>query len=110
MVPPVEVPGISATITYVIAEHMSPGQVDEMLAELPANLRSTIWGGAAAPERPAAQGPDTTLDERLQTLTEAVRTLARGLEGNATGGAVDPAQVARSARLAEEILVAAGRG
>jgi uncharacterized protein (DUF2267 family) len=107
MVPPAEVPGISATITYVIDGHMSPGQVDEALAELPASLRATIRGGAAVAEPGVrAAAPATTLDERLETLTEAVRALARGLESNTTGGPVDPAQVARAARLAEEMLVA----
>jgi uncharacterized protein (DUF2267 family) len=112
MVPPVEVPGISATITYVIAEHMSPGQVDEALSELPAALRATIRGGAAAAEsvsQPASPGANASIDERLAMLTEAVRTLARSLEGNATGGRTDPAQIARAARLAEDMLVTAGR-
>jgi uncharacterized protein (DUF2267 family) len=113
MVPPAEVPGIAATITYVIAEHMSPGQVDEAIAELPAGLRATIRGGAAAAETagrpPASPGPDASLDDRIAMLTEAVRTLARGLEGNATGGRTDPVQLARAARLAEDMLVTAGR-
>ena len=94
MVPPAEVPGIAATITYVIAEHMSPGQVDEALAELPGEPARHHPGrgrrdgaGRAARRRPVL---DATLDERLEMLTEAVRTLARGLEGNATGGPRTP--------------------
>jgi hypothetical protein len=116
VVPASEVPGIAATVTHVISEHMSSGQVDEALAELPANLRATIRDGAAvatptetgARHRPESAG--TSIDDRISALTEAVRTLARGLEGqHPAGQGVDPAQVARAARIADEILVASGR-
>ncbi|MBX6751810.1 MAG: DUF2267 domain-containing protein [Micromonosporaceae bacterium] len=112
MVPPSEVPAIAATVTHVITDHMSPGQVAEALAELPAGLRATVQDGAPAGEpvearRAAAVQP--SIDDRLSALTEAVRTLARGLEGHpAVGRGVDTEQVARAARLADEILVASG--
>src|SRR5690606_6095667 len=81
MVPVSEVPAIAATVTHVITEHMSPGQVAEALAELPAGLRAPVQDGAPVPEtaeprRPAAAQP--SIDDRLSALTEAVRTLARG--------------------------------
>jgi uncharacterized protein (DUF2267 family) len=111
MVPPSEVPALAATVTHVISEHMSPGQVAEALAELPAGLRATVQDAAPVPEpveRPRPTAPPS-IDDRLSALTEAVRTLARGLEGHpAAGRGVDPEQVARAARLADEILVAAG--
>jgi uncharacterized protein (DUF2267 family) len=110
-VPASEVPSIAAAVTAVINEHMSPGQVAEALAELPNNLRATVRDGAPvadAHERVRPHGPGGgDLDQRLSTLTEAVLTLARGLEGpRAAGQRTDLAQVSRAARLAEEILVA----
>jgi uncharacterized protein (DUF2267 family) len=115
VVPASEVPGIAAAVTHVISEHMSSGQVDEALAELPGTLRATIRDGAAvaAPAetgRHRPEGAGTSIDDRISALTEAVRTLARGLEGqHPAGQGVDPAQVARAARLADEILVSSGR-
>lgn len=112
IVPPAEVPGIASTITHVISEHMSPGQVTEALAELPEGLRATVRDGVAAGEpasgRHRTEGGPSSIDDRISALIDAVRTLAHGLEGNrATGQAVDPAQVAHAARLADEILVSA---
>jgi uncharacterized protein (DUF2267 family) len=120
MVPTSEVPGLAAAVTQVIAEHMSPGQVAETLAELPASLRATVQDGAPVAEPAGATSsvgsvgrhrPEpASIDDRLAALTEAVRTLARGLEGHrGTGAGVDEQEVARAARLADEILVAAGR-
>ena len=93
---------------------MSPGQVDEALAELPIQLRETIRDGAPVAEvgeRARSMGPSPSLEERLTSLTEAVRTLARGLDSERSVGqrTADSAQVARAARLAEELLVATGR-
>jgi uncharacterized protein (DUF2267 family) len=111
LVPPDEVPGIAAAITDVITRHMSPGQVADAFAELPAELQATVRDGApprGEPVRAASSSP--TLDDRVAALSEAVRTLARGLEDeHLSGQRIDPAQTARAARLAEEILEAAGR-
>jgi uncharacterized protein (DUF2267 family) len=121
VVPASEVPGMAAAVTHVIAEHMSTGQVDQTLAELPADLRATIRDGATVTGRVGAGGaepagtggrhrPESSIDERISALTEAVRALARGLEGpHPAGQGVDAAQVARAARIADEILVASGR-
>jgi uncharacterized protein (DUF2267 family) len=116
VVPTAEVPGIAAAVTQVIAEHMSPGQVTETLAELPDSLRATVRDGAgvtAAAEPTGRHRPDgarASIDDQLAALTEAVRTLARGLEGQRSSGQpVDAAQVARAARLADEIVVSSGR-
>jgi uncharacterized protein (DUF2267 family) len=110
MVPAAAVPGIASAITYVISERMSPGQVAEALAELPAALVATIRDGAAvaAPAERPQPTPSASIEDRIAALTEAVRTLARGLEGHrAAGEPVDSAQVAQAARLADEILITA---
>lgn len=112
MVAPSDVPQLAAAVTHVISEHMSPGQVTEALAELPASLRATVQDGAPVTERVEPRPPAVTMpsiDDRLSALTEAVRTLARALEGHRVPGrGIDTAEVSRAARLADDILVASG--
>src|SRR5258705_2097244 len=44
-----EVPETAAAITEVVADHMSPGQLKQTLAELPTDLRRMIsWGNAVS--------------------------------------------------------------
>jgi uncharacterized protein (DUF2267 family) len=126
-IPPAEVPATAATVTGVIASHMSPGQLDEALAELPRALRVTVAEGTPAAveggttaHAATAAGPATrlghaaadriaTLEGQVGSLTEAVRTLARGLtDGQLTGRGIDQDRVSRAAHLAEEILIATG--
>jgi uncharacterized protein (DUF2267 family) len=112
LIPPDEVPTTASTVTRVISEHMSPGQVGEVLAELPGDLRATVRDGAPAGGRGSERAGDSAAatDDRINALSEAVRTLARGLEHErASGERIDAAQVARAARLAEEILYVSGR-
>lgn len=116
-VPASQVSRVAGTITAVIGDHMSPGQLSEAFAELPTDLRGTIRGEAPAPSMPSAGGsrehPAEPADDRMSRLedqvtglTEAVRALAHGLEdGQLTG--VDEREVSRAARLADEILMAA---
>lgn len=115
---PAEVPVTASTITDVLAGHMSPGQLSEALAELPTDLRATIAGaattvrtapGTAAAPRAPADDRMTRLEDQVASLTEAVRTLARGLEDGRLAGVIDQRHVTRAARLADEILIAAGR-
>jgi uncharacterized protein (DUF2267 family) len=111
-VEPRDVPQLAAAVTHVISEHMSPGQVAEALAELPNSLRATVQDGAPVPERvePRPSATTPSIDDRLSALTEAVRTLARALEGDRVPGqGIDTAAVARAARLADDILVTSGR-
>ncbi len=109
-IPLAQVASTAATITDVVANHMSPGQVDETVAVLPSDLRAILGNGtsaapAAAPAREPKQGE--ALEDRVVALTEAVRTLAHGLEnGQLSGSSIDQAQIARAARLADEILMA----
>jgi uncharacterized protein (DUF2267 family) len=115
-IPAVQVPTIAATITEVMADRMSPGQVSETLAELPTDLRATLTGTGpvgrvATPATPpsAAQDRLDLLEDQISSLTEAVRALAHGLEGGQLAGSgVNPADIRRAARFADEILIAAG--
>ena len=112
-IPPGQVASTAATITDVVANHMSPGQVAETVAELPSDLRAILADGTSAapiavPNTPRRKQGEA-LEDRVIALTEAVRTLAHGMEsGQSTGSGIDQAQVARAARLADEILIAAG--
>ncbi|MEV8512774.1 DUF2267 domain-containing protein [Dactylosporangium sp. NPDC051484] len=112
-----QVPAVAATVTEVIGQHMSPGQLAEATAELPTDLRDLVTGATTAPTRPGAAAPTrgpaadrvALLEERVGDLTAAVRALARGLEdGRGDRGGIDQTQVTRAARLADEILVAGG--
>ena len=115
-IPAVQVPTTAATITEVMADRMSPGQVSETLAELPTDLRATVTGTgsvrrAATPATPPPPAQDRLdlLEDQISSLTEAVRALAHGLEGGQLAGSgVNPADIRRAARFADEILIAAG--
>lgn len=48
------------------------------------------------------------LEQRVETLTAAVRALAEGLEPSPSNGADDGGRGARGARLAHEILLSRG--
>jgi uncharacterized protein (DUF2267 family) len=110
-----QVPATAQTITDVFVARMSPGQVSLTLAELPTELRTTIAGPAAgvrAPDTPGSAGdaPESRvarLEDQVVSLTEAIRTLAHGLEDGQLSG-LDEQHVARAARLADEMLIAAG--
>jgi uncharacterized protein (DUF2267 family) len=97
----------AGTVARAVRARLSPGQLDEALAQLPEDLRR-VAGGSATPGPEATRVRLDTLDEQVGTLVEAVRTLARGLEGSPTSG-VDGGPGARAARLADEILMSAFR-
>jgi uncharacterized protein (DUF2267 family) len=112
-IPLAQVASTAATITDVIANHMSPGQFAETVAELPRDLRAVILGDGTGPAPNVAtttpkRAKGEALEDRVIALTEAVRTLAHGLEnGQLSGSGIDQAHIARAARLADEILIAA---
>jgi hypothetical protein len=115
-IPAVQVPAAAATITAVMADRMSRGQVSEALAELPVELRATITGDGTVQRSAETAGatPDADdridrLEDQIRTLTEAVRALARGLQGGqqAEFGRND-ADISRAARFADEILITTG--
>jgi uncharacterized protein (DUF2267 family) len=113
---PAQVPATASTITQVIGEHMAPGQLSQALAELPTHLRATVTGTAGIPRAAtageptrAAQDRIARIEDQVSNLTAAVRALAHGLEeGQITGAGIDQTHVARAARHADEILIAAG--
>jgi uncharacterized protein (DUF2267 family) len=111
LIPVAEAPDTAAAITEVLAAHMSPGQLAQTLAELPVDLRRTISGGTEVPATAPIEAtiePQHTLEDRVAALTEAVRVLAHGLEDGPMTSSTDQAHVTRAARLADEILIAAG--
>lgn len=108
--------------TRGLADHLSPGQLDETLAQLPAHMRALITGPVTAQARSApyttATGPTqgqppperlAHLEDQVNTLTDAFRTLAHSLEDSQMHG-LEPDSVARAARLADEIIMAGQRG
>ena len=115
-IPAVQAPTTAATITEVMADRMSPGQVSETLAELPTDLRAAVtgtgpvgWTARPVTPPPPAQDRLDLLEDQISSLTEAVRALAHGLEGGQPAGSgVSPADISRAARFADEILIAAG--
>lgn len=118
-VPAADVTSIAPAVTQGLAKHMSPGQIDEALAQLPVPVRTLIGGSEyTAPVAPAhageaaPEGPEGTAEEllaelkaRVDNLTEAVHVLAEGFEQSPVNSA-DPKRPARAARLAAEILLA----
>ena len=62
----VQAPAMVAAITDVLAEHMSPGQIEETFAALPAELRTMMLGASTA--QPAA--PLVGLAEQVQLADE----------------------------------------
>lgn len=116
-VPIDEVRPAAATVAAAISAHLSPGQLEEALKQLPEVLRTTIAGPApAAPEPARAAGPAArpeesvsdrlaALEGQVSTVADALRTLAEGLEESPLTGVGDTH--ARAARLAAEILMTA---
>lgn len=114
-----DVRSAAATVARALANRLSPGQLDEALAQIPEDLRLVVSGSRPAREparadQPGAAVPESTrarldaLEQQVGNLVEAVRTLARGLEGSPLAG-TDGDPSIRAARLADEILMAAGR-
>lgn len=113
---PGQAPAAAAAVTAVLAGHMSPGQMDQTLASLPANLREAlrtraatsgaVVAGADAQPPLSSEARLTALEAQVSSLTHALRTLAHSLENEQLTG-VDTAEVARAARLADEILIGA---
>jgi uncharacterized protein (DUF2267 family) len=89
-----EVPRAAAAVTAALRDRLAPGQLDRTLALFPAALRTIIQGPSTAvtpPEEPVVDRTEEPVAEpsearlqrieaQLATITEAVRTLAHGLE------------------------------
>lgn len=117
-IPVDEVRPAAASVASAIATHLSRGQLEVALAQLPEPLRTMIAGPAPPPAAPetvaeaaeAAEGqPDriTALEKQVNNVAEALRTLAEGLEDSPLTGVDQRRRGARAARLASEILMAA---
>lgn len=110
-IPEEEVRPAAATVASALASHLSPGQLDEVLAQLPEPVRAVIAGPApvtppSAPVRQASLADRVAdLEEQVGTVADALRTLAGGLEESPLSGVGDTR--ARAARLASEILMTA---
>ncbi|HET6505026.1 MAG TPA: DUF2267 domain-containing protein [Amycolatopsis sp.] len=85
---PSDVPRTVTAVSAALSERFSPGQLDHALALMPAGLRGELSGeadtAAPAPRKPT-RGPTehlrlNALEDSVLALTEAVATLARGLE------------------------------
>lgn len=122
--PDEDVPEASAAVTAALARHLSGGQLAEVLAHLPRDLRDVVSGrrpgpvaggrgreDTAGPARPRSERSTSAadrisrLEERLAALADAVEVLARGMQ-QAPQAEPDPDRASRSARLATEILLA----
>lgn len=111
-----DVRAAASAVARALGSRLSPGQLDEALAQIPEELRALIGGsgeragaGRSAPAAPAStRARLDALEDQVGSLVEAVRTLARGLEGSPLSGADSDPSV-RAARLADEILMASSR-
>ncbi|MBF6235028.1 DUF2267 domain-containing protein [Nocardia farcinica] len=98
-----EAGALTGAVTGALAGLFSPGQLDHVLAVLPAELRGLLLGADYAGPLPdtlptaAVDAPGHLWEDRLSTLTEAVTVLARGLAGSPTADGADPAAAAQQA-------------
>ncbi|MBF6176609.1 DUF2267 domain-containing protein [Nocardia blacklockiae] len=102
-----EAVALLGTVTDTLAELFSPGQLDHVLAVLPQRLR-TVLQGIEPPEHignGTASAPD--LEARLQTLSEAVAVLARGLE-ELPGSEFDTTRRVSAAQQVHHMLLSEG--
>jgi uncharacterized protein (DUF2267 family) len=87
-IPPTEVPAVARAVTAGLRQLLSPGQLDHAMAQLPDQLRELIdtpATGLPGPAKTASAGESDDerigrVESRLDTLTEAVRVLAGGME------------------------------
>ncbi|EME58637.1 hypothetical protein H074_18698 [Amycolatopsis decaplanina DSM 44594] len=81
---PADVPATAGAVSAALGALCSPGQLEHVLALMPANLRGELQGEAHAPaDRPRVAGEHARIDEledKVRAISEAVGALARGLE------------------------------
>ncbi|NEW55043.1 DUF2267 domain-containing protein [Nocardia cyriacigeorgica] len=105
---------VAGSITVVLSEMFSPGQLDRVFALLPMHLYAVLCGVSAADFEPVprddeTQPPDrlTDLDARVRALSDAISALVTGLEQLPTGRD-DGTRMASAAQQAHRILLAEG--
>ncbi|MDD7942436.1 DUF2267 domain-containing protein [Actinomycetospora lutea] len=86
-VSPADVPALAATVFEGLDSLFSPGQLDHVLAAMPADLRRELEGRrctddvrTSAPPGSSDRARLTALENSVETLAEALRVLVRGLE------------------------------
>jgi uncharacterized protein (DUF2267 family) len=111
-IPLADVAEVALAVADALARHVSPGQLDETLAQLPAPLRVFVTrGGDPAPvdvapvELTDADKLLADLEDRIDNLSAAVRALALGFENRPESG-VDERRRGQAARVAADILIA----
>jgi uncharacterized protein (DUF2267 family) len=122
-IPTTDVPTVARTVTAALRHLLAPGQLDHAMAQLPRHLRALIDAPATQSPQPATSQPreptgwpqETAgepvderlgrIEARLDTLTEALRVLAAGLERRPYD---EPGtnHRAQAARRAHELLLA----
>ncbi|NEW37671.1 DUF2267 domain-containing protein [Nocardia cyriacigeorgica] len=105
---------VAGSITVVLSEMFSPGQLDRVFALLPMHLYAVLCGVSAADFEPVprddeTQPPDrlTDLDARVRALSDAISALVTGLEQLPTDRD-DGTRMASAAQQAHRILLAEG--
>ncbi len=111
-----EVRRAAAAVCTALAGHVSPGQLEDALVQLPHQVRAVVTGAAPAPVAASMTAAGRgragrserdrldALEERLGTVVEALRVLAEGLEESPMRGPGN-GHGSRAARLASEILM-----
>ncbi|MGW7534925.1 DUF2267 domain-containing protein [Amycolatopsis sp. NPDC054798] len=98
-----DVPAAAGAVSAGLEALCSPGQLDHVFALLPETLRGELDGAPqAAPPRPPAARDRlriTALEDKLESLADAVGALARGLEQlpDSEPGTGAPAKAAQEA-------------
>jgi uncharacterized protein (DUF2267 family) len=121
-IPAGDVPATARTVSAALDTHLSPGHLETVLGQLPQGVRELVDPALATPTPPpgGTTGRPTTspassgsiehrlarMEETVQTLVDALRTLTAGLEEVPTEEIV-PDRGVRAARLAHEILLTA---
>lgn len=126
-IPVVDVPAAARTVTAALAGHLTPGQLEQALGQLPQAVRELISPPPVRPAVTAAVATDTVpvspngsrpgatpsieqriarLEQTAQVLTDALQTLSTGWQATPTSEA-DADRGPRAARLAHEILLTA---
>lgn len=107
-VSPADVPSKSGAVATALRRHLSAGQLDAALAQLPTPVRDLAAGPPETAGERGRGGVDedrlVRIERQVAVLTDAVRALAQGLE-DVPVAAPDERRGARAARLAHEMLM-----
>ncbi|RJQ87249.1 DUF2267 domain-containing protein [Amycolatopsis panacis] len=107
---PSDVPPTASAISAAFARLCSPGQLEHVFTLLPESLRAQLDGAQVTPDRPPRPASAehlrvNALEDQVATLTDALGTLARGLE-LLPDGEPSADRAAKAAQEAHRILLA----